>query len=576
MNPALFRSSHPNHVQAKWPGVLYGLIALAGCMLAFVGLSRSSLWADELYTMQVIDHHRGLAEVFHRVLADVHPPLYDFFLYGWVQFAGTQEWAVRLPSAIFAVAAIALFAAGLRPWLSGTAIAFACAIATTSMFWFVQAQNARNYALAVLISAALLIAAIRLYRHARTRPGFSVGKWLWLSMLGIAGSQVHPYMLLTVGMLVLFMLVTMRGGSWRIALFLSGTLILGLYLTLLWLMTHRYAHDFHNTWYSNKPAFFFSQLRRVLLNFMDRQAVAVVVILLLAVWLRPSSHPMSTHDDEEVIRWASRLSGTVCVGVMLSGIVVSVLVAPSFSYRNVLVCAPFGWFLLARLYDVAGPRVGTRLGAMGALIIVLLLGSQCIVLMRGRQLPTNEPWRASAAYVESLPGCAGITLPVITFPGTYGMGLTPGVHTMIEHHYYGYYLSPRYHPYAYLPDELIQHMAKAPLRASACPLIAWGLHDMADEQKALALAKHLAAQPGLTSHQIVVQEFVAYQLHWFIWKPQPNAYVFLQATPATIHTSASLPKGTKVDQKYSIGDRLLITFHPSAPTMDAYEIQRFH
>ena len=55
---------------APAPAPAAGGAASGGCLFAFVGLSRSSFWADELFTMQVVDHHNGLGEVFRRVLAD--------------------------------------------------------------------------------------------------------------------------------------------------------------------------------------------------------------------------------------------------------------------------------------------------------------------------------------------------------------------------------------------------------------------------------------------------------------------------------------------------------------------------
>lgn len=558
----------------SWPGVLYALLALIGCVFAFIGLSHSSFWADELFTMQVVDHHLGLSEVFRRVLADVHPPLYDFLLYVWIECFGTSEWAVRLPSAILAVLSILIFAIGVRRRLNPTAIAFACAVATTSMFWYAQAQNARNYALAIAISAALLVAAIDFHRRARER--LPKGTWLWLTVLGIAGSQVHPYMLLTVGVLLLFLLITSRTWPRRIAVSASGLIVLGLYVGLLWLMTHTSKHDFHDTWFSNSAAFFGSHLRRVIFHFMSRQALLVVVVMLLTLWLRRKHADHAEVDEQQLTNWMAGLCGFVCVGVVLSGIAVSLLVAPSFSYRNVLVCAPFGWFLLARLYDAAGPRAETRMGAIAATAIVVLLASQLIVLMRGRMLPANEPWRASAAYVQGLPGCADAELPVITFPGTYGVGMTPGVHAMIERNYYGYYLPSSYSPYAYLPDDWVRHAGELARSDSACPMLGWGLHDLSDEQRALALAKQLASQPGVPDHQVLVQEFVSYDLSWLVWKPQPSAFVFLRATPEIVDKPAELPAGMDVDRKYSLGDRVLVSFDPSAPAAAAYQIRRWH
>lgn len=579
-------SGHHRATAAHWPAVLYGLIALAGCLFAFVGLSSNSFWADELYTMQVVNHNGGLAEVFRRVLADVHPPLYDVLLYGWIQVAGHSEWAVRLPSALFGVAAILMFAFGTRRRLSPTTIAFACAVATTSMFWFVQSQNMRDYALSMLLSSALLVAAIRLHEHTHRDNGFPLGAWLWLTVLGIAGSQTHPYMLLTVGMAFVFLLLTARTWSMRIALAASGLLVLGLYVGLMWLMTHTdQKHGFAGTWFSNKPKFLASQLRRVVFNLLNRQAALVVVAMLLALWFRRRSHAEQPIDDsrEKSIRWTTGLCWFVFIGVLVSGIAISILFAPSFSYRNVLTCTPFAWFLVGRLYDRAGPRTDTRLGAVLAAIAVLLVGSQLIVLMRGRLLPTNEPWRASAAYAQGLPGCGDTTLPLVVMPDTYGSGMTPAVHDMIERNYFGYYLPSSYRTHAYLSEELVQHFASSlpasDTAASSCPLIAWGVHDFGSEDLALALGEQLASTPGLTTHSILVQEFLSYQLRWLSWKAEPGGFVFLLATPETLQTPATLTAGTDIDRKRSLGDLLQITdvtpTQNKGSTASVYAIKRW-
>jgi 4-amino-4-deoxy-L-arabinose transferase-like glycosyltransferase len=584
--PEAQRSTPENSL--AWPGMLYGLIALLGCVFAFVGLSHNSFWADELYTIQIVNHHGGVAEMFRRVLADVHPPLYNFVLYGWTQRVGISDAAARLPSAVCAVTAIALFAFGVRKRVSPTAAAFACAVATTSMFWFVQSQNVRDYPLAMLLSSALLATAIQLDQRTRTDSRFPLGIWLGLTLLGIAGSQTHPYMLLTVGVLLLFLLITARTWPLRFAMAGTGLLILALYAGLLWLMAHKTGRqDFHGTWFSNKPKFLFSQLRRTLLNFMNRQSLAVVVAMLLVVWSRFSRGPTRftpKRGDDSEARRTTRLCWFVFLGVIVSGIAVSILVAPSFSYRNVLVCAPFGWFLVARLYDVAGPRIHTRIGQAFAALAILLVGSQLVVLIRGRLLPTNEPWRATAAYVQSLPGCGDATLPVIALPNTYGAAsLTPGVRDMVERDYYGYYLPATSRLHAYSPDQLLQQLAHSTQSgaqaANACPMIGWAMHGIDDESVALALGEQIASSAGIPDHRIVMQELVAYQLHWLSWKPEPNAFVYLYATSDTVHSPVTLASGTDMDRKHSLGDRLVITDVTSAANTGTatrtYAIQRW-
>jgi hypothetical protein len=338
------------HYEAKrqsgwsWPGLAFALIALLGCVFAFVGLSNNSFWVDELYTLQVADPQGGIAGVFQRVLADVHPPLYNFALYGWTLLTGTSETSTRLLSAACAVLAVVAFAFGSRKRLSPNGIAFACAVATTSMFWFVQSQNVRDYPLAILLSAILLALAISLDQHNRSSTRFPWFHWLLLTTFGIAGSQTHPYMLLTVGVLLIFLMLTARTWPLRMAMAGSGLVILALYVGLLSLMAHKTGrHDFNDSWFNNKPKFLLSQLRRTLLNFANRQALLVIVGMLVAGWLnfrRPPAQLIASQQEDSAIRWTTALCWFVFLGVMVSGIAVSILVAPSFSYRNALVCAP--------------------------------------------------------------------------------------------------------------------------------------------------------------------------------------------------------------------------------------------
>src|ERR1700722_15292597 len=140
---------------ARWQAVVFGLIALIACVATFIGLSKSGFWIDELFTIYLIKHDGGIAEVIRRQLTDTHPPLYPIFLHCWAQLAGFSESALRLPSAVFAVLSFVIFAVGTRRVLSTTAIAFACAVATMSDFWFYQSQNARSYELCMVFAASM-------------------------------------------------------------------------------------------------------------------------------------------------------------------------------------------------------------------------------------------------------------------------------------------------------------------------------------------------------------------------------------------------------------------------------------
>lgn len=517
-----------------WPAVPYGLLAFAGMASAFVGLSTSSYWTDELFTMYVVDPRAGSAQMMQRILEDVHPPLYYFVLDGWIGWFGRSESATRSFSAACAVLALMVFAAGVRRVVRPAAIAFACAVAVTSMFWFDQAQNARSYAWVMLLGAGLLAAALPLYRCARARGDFPLVAWSALSLLAIAASQSHSYMLLGSGMLLLYLIATLPDPRLRCALALSGAVTLGLYLLFLWFQLRAAEHDFSATWFRSDFDFIGKHVGRALRNALSRQAQLVCAVLLVALfvqrWSRRGKDVARPAEDEA--RWAAGLCACVIAGGIASGIAVTKLFAPSFSFRNVLTFAPFGWLLVARLYDLAGPRARTRAGVAAVVAICALLGWQQVVLARGRVLPRNEPWRASADYVRELKACSAAPITALALPEAYG-GLSAALRTLIRTGYYGYYLPPGARVDVLTSPELLQReRAVQAAGASACPLIAWNVHGLG-EAEALTLAMALANRPDLRAHGVALQEFESYSLRRTVWKGQAEAFVFLLAEAQT-------------------------------------------
>ena len=208
---------------AGW--VLAG-VAMVSCVYAFVGLSASSWWTDELFTLFLIDHHGGAGEVVRRALTDTHPPAYYLLLFGWSRLFGLGEVALRSLSALLAVGAVAVFVVATRGVFSRTARAFAAAIATTSPIWFFQAQNIRNYALCFLLAAVLLSLALGLRREMRGGRGTWGWRWAALTLVGALDAMTHFYGLLTVGALLLVLILTLPSWRLRAALAASGLAIL--------------------------------------------------------------------------------------------------------------------------------------------------------------------------------------------------------------------------------------------------------------------------------------------------------------------------------------------------------------
>src|SRR5690606_33477660 len=101
--------------------------------------------------------------------------------------------ALRLFSAIWAVAAVVLFIAATGSAFSLPGRLFAAALATASNFWFYQAQNARFYALGFFIGAAILAVSIALLRP--REPGEEPTNWRVPLLFGLMlfGSFMHFY-----------------------------------------------------------------------------------------------------------------------------------------------------------------------------------------------------------------------------------------------------------------------------------------------------------------------------------------------------------------------------------------------
>ncbi len=557
----------------RWPGLCYAAMAMLACAFAFVGLSASSFWIDELFTVHVIHHQGGLGEVFRLALTDVHPPLYYFFLYEWSRLFGFSEWSLRLPSALLGVLAVLLFAQAARHVSRGTGVAFACAAATISTFWFDQSQNARSYMLALTLAACMLDAAIALYRHTLRHPRvFPGGQLALLTAIGLAASLTHAYLLLATGMVWLFMLLSVPDWRLRIALLITGpAILLPNLLYFHWLM-HSTQLDLHHLWFQNSVDFFSEEILHALVQLLAKWIIAIGLLLLLARWLlrrlvRSGSSQATSSQTAPETRWAIGLCLCVLVGVIVCGIGVSILIAPSFSDRNLLTCAPFAWLLLAIAYDAYGPRRRTLVNGLVAGLIVLALVGQ-LSMIRGRWLPRNDPWRASADYVAQLPGCAGQALPVV-LPFNFSPA-TPAFRTLTEREFFGYYLPPSSRPAAYLPSELAGPQA-LPQTASliearsqragvsgSCLLLAWGVHDV-DEPLAMQMAQDMARQ---TRHPVIVQEFDKFIWRRLSWVSRSAGYVLLLAPDASAGSPPPVPA-----KALDPGSRLIVPYVPVETAM---------
>jgi mannosyltransferase len=150
-----------------WP--LAALLLLAAA-LRFSTLGLQSFWYDEAFTpVHVL--HTSLGATLHSVVhTENTPPLWYVLIWVWSRVFGTGAVALRLPSAVFGVATVAV-AWAIGHELTGrraTAIAAAAFVAMNPLFvWY--SQEARAYGLFMLMGALAMLCFLRAQREPTPR-----------------------------------------------------------------------------------------------------------------------------------------------------------------------------------------------------------------------------------------------------------------------------------------------------------------------------------------------------------------------------------------------------------------------
>jgi mannosyltransferase len=144
-----------------------GALGLATLSL-FAGLGASSLFVDEVYSW--IEANASTGRVHAEVVTnEIAPATYFFALHGWIAVFGDGEWAMRLPSALAAVALV-----GAVAWLTertaGRTAAVVAALLTASCPLVLQyGQQVRGYIFAMLAVTIAVACALELSRAAPER-----------------------------------------------------------------------------------------------------------------------------------------------------------------------------------------------------------------------------------------------------------------------------------------------------------------------------------------------------------------------------------------------------------------------
>lgn len=143
------------------------LLIVVSLMAVAVGLRlwmNRGLWLDEATTVAQAQMDFGRMLSFMRQ-SDVHPPMWQMIMWADIRVLGTSEFAVRLPSVIFGSLLVpALYATGRELFNRNTGLIAALVGAIgPAAIWY--SQEARMYALYMLLATLTIWAQVHAVRH---------------------------------------------------------------------------------------------------------------------------------------------------------------------------------------------------------------------------------------------------------------------------------------------------------------------------------------------------------------------------------------------------------------------------
>lgn len=159
-------SQSPTASSLRSPLLWFGML-LVGSILRVVGLDAESLWLDEGFTL----HCATAPDVWEALSQEGNPPLFFVCLRGWIELFGLQPAALRSLSVVASIAALCLFATGLRRAnMPGTSATLTLALYASSPFLCWYAHELRPYAFLELGTVAMFT-GWQFARHDRYRLG---------------------------------------------------------------------------------------------------------------------------------------------------------------------------------------------------------------------------------------------------------------------------------------------------------------------------------------------------------------------------------------------------------------------
>ncbi|CAN0431707.1 unnamed protein product, partial [Phaeothamnion confervicola] len=244
-------------------------------------------------------------------------------------------------------------------------------------------------------------------------------------------------------------------------------------------------------WIYGNPSWYLDQLRAALTYSFTKKAMlalAICVAALATQWrfFVRSTPAASTSRSGVLGRFPFDPQTVLFVGVpiivLAGGIVSSLLIAPNFTDRNLLICSPFLWAFCAKLYDTSVPGAERPVRMAANLLLSAVVLWTVVAMTLGRERRWNEPFRESADWIRTFPECRD--RPIMVINAQPRAWFKPGYSEILYADFYANYLGDFAHPQVVFKEDILAHKISDEMKeylqwrvdGNGCPVLAWSIH----------------------------------------------------------------------------------------------------
>jgi mannosyltransferase len=376
-----------SHIATKQESFQYFLLLVPVGLVAVLGfysIADKSLWLDEAFSVALA--RLDWSEMWRVITArEANMGLYHVLLHYWMQL-GTGEFEVRSLSAITAIASIApVYAIGVRLFGVNTGILAALLLALNA-FFIQYAQEARGYALVLLLTAT----SSYFFLKAIDKP--SMRNWAAYAAIGALSMYGHFFSAWVIAANFASGLA-LRGFAQKRGLVISNLVIALLAGPLLVSILAPHAYDLHLGWLAKPSLLTFARFFNALTGYGG--PTLVIVYSVVCGYALVSARAQQRRACGRSISWNYAFLCSWLFLPVLGSFLFSILFKPIFHARYLIIALP-------PLVLIAAAGVQNLRPAwlkLATALLLLVLSVRGLVALYSGGCCRKENWRAATKYV---------------------------------------------------------------------------------------------------------------------------------------------------------------------------------